>query len=179
MKRVDHDWGGKDVRDHIEGLKMLEKDPRIDSSRRAVIGRSYGGYMTLTLASRHPDLWKAACDMFGPYDLASFICRLPESWQTFFFLSVGHPEKDKEFLTERSPKTYFKNIRCPMLIIQGRNDPRVLAVESKEVVESLKANGVDTEFLIFEDEGHDIIKFKNKVLCYTKIVDFFRQHLNP
>jgi dipeptidyl aminopeptidase/acylaminoacyl peptidase len=179
MKRVDHDWGGKDVRDHIEGLKMLEKDPRIDSSRRAVIGRSYGGYMTLTLASRHPDLWKAACDMFGPYDLASFICRLPESWQTFFFLSVGHPEKDKEFLTERSPKTYFKNIRCPMLIIQGRNDPRVLAVESKEVVESLKANGVDTEFLIFEDEGHDVIKFKNKVLCYTKIVDFFRQHLNP
>jgi dipeptidyl aminopeptidase/acylaminoacyl peptidase len=47
------------------------------------------------------------------------------------------------------------------------------------VVESLKANGVDTEFLIFEDEGHDVIKFKNKVLCYTKIVDFFRQHLNP
>jgi pimeloyl-ACP methyl ester carboxylesterase len=179
MKHVDHDWGGKDARDHIEGLKILEKDSRIDSSRRAVIGRSYGGFMTLTLASRYPEFWKAACDMFGPYDLPSFIYRLPETWRTFFILSMGHPEKDREFLLERSPKTYLKNVKCPMLIIQGRNDPRVLEAESKEVVENLKANGVETEFLVFEDEGHDVIKFKNKVLCYTKIVDFFKRHLNP
>jgi dipeptidyl aminopeptidase/acylaminoacyl peptidase len=179
MKRVDHDWGGKDMQDHIEGLKILEKDSRIDSSRRAVIGRSYGGYMTLSLASRHPYLWKAACDMFGPYDLISFIYRLPETWRTFFYLSVGHPERDKEFLIERSPKTYFKNVRCPMLIIQGRNDPRVLEAESKDVVDSLKASGVETEFLVFEDEGHDVIKFKNKVICYTRIVNFFKKHLNP
>jgi pimeloyl-ACP methyl ester carboxylesterase len=179
MKLVDHDWGGNDVLDHIEGLKMLEKDPRIDSSRRAVIGRSYGGYMTLTLASRHPQLWKAACDMFGPYDLISFIYRLPETWRTFFYLSVGHPDRDKEFLIERSPKTYMKNVKCPMLILQGRNDPRVLEAESKEVAENLRANGVETEFLVFEDEGHDVIKFKNKVLCYTKIATFFKKHLNP
>lgn len=179
MKRVDHDWGGKDALDHIEGLKMLEKDTRIDSSRRAVIGRSYGGFMTLTLASRYPNLWKAACDMFGPYDLISFIYRLPETWRTYIFLALGHPEKDKEFLIERSPKTYLKNIKCPMLIIQGKNDPRVLEAESKEVAENLKSNGVDVEFLVFEDEGHDVIKFRNKALCYTKIVDFFKEHLNP
>jgi pimeloyl-ACP methyl ester carboxylesterase len=179
MKRVDHDWGGKDVLDHIEALKILEKDPRIDSTRRAVIGRSYGGYMTLMLASRHPDLWKAACDMFGPYDLISFMYRLPESWRTYFYLSLGHPEKDKEFLIERSPKTYMKSIKCPMLIVQGGNDPRVLLAESKEIVENLRANGVETEFLVFDDEGHDVIKFKNKVLCYTKIVDFFKKHLSP
>lgn len=179
MKQVDHDWGGKDVLDHLEGLKTLEKDPRIDSSRRAVTGRSYGGFMTLTLVSRHPHLWKAACDMFGPYDLISSIHRLPESWQTFIILALGHPEKDKEFLTERSPKTYLKNVKCPMLIIQGRNDPRVLTAESKEVAENLKANGVDAEFLEFEDEGHDVMKFKNRVLCYTKMVEFFKKHLNP
>jgi len=178
MKRVDHDWGGKDVQDHLEGLKTLEKDKRIDSSRRAVVGRSYGGYMTLTLASRHPDLWKAACDMFGPYDLISFLYRLPETWRTFFALSVGDPVKDREFLVERSPKTYLNNIKCPMLIIQGRNDPRVLAAESEEVVENLKSKKVETEFLVFEDEGHDVIKFKNKVICYLKIVDFFKKHLN-
>lgn len=179
MKQVDHDWGGKDTLDHLEGLKTLENDKRIDSSRRAVIGRSYGGFMTLTLASRHPDLWKAACDMFGPYDLISFLHRLPETWQTFFILSVGHPEKDKEFLIERSPKTYLKKIKCPMLIMQGRNDPRVLVAESEDVAAELKVNGVETEFLVFEDEGHDVIKFKNKVLCYTKITEFFKKHLNP
>jgi pimeloyl-ACP methyl ester carboxylesterase len=179
MKRVDNDWGGKDRLDLVEGLKVLERDQRIDSSRRAVIGRSYGGFMTLTLVSRHPELWKAACDMFGPYDLISFIHRLPESWKTFFVLSVGDPEKDKEFLVERSPKTYFGSIRCPMLIIQGRNDPRVLVAESRDVVEDLKARGVETEFLVFEDEGHDVIKFKNKVVCYGKIVEFFRKYLSP
>lgn len=179
MKRVDHDWGGKDVLDHLEGLKMLEKDARIDSSRRAVIGRSYGGYMTLTLASRHPELWKAACDMFGPYDLISFVHRLPETWKTYFYLALGHPDRDKGFLMERSPKTYLNNVKCPMLILQGRNDPRVLEAESKEVAGNLKANGVETEFHVFEDEGHDVIKFKNKVVCYTKIVEFFKKHLNP
>jgi pimeloyl-ACP methyl ester carboxylesterase len=179
MKLVDHDWGGDDVKDHVEGLKTLEKDPRIDSTRRAVIGRSYGGYMTLTLAGRHPKLWKAACDMFGPQDLIGFINRLPESWKTGIYLTMGHPEKDRDFLIERSPKTYMKNIKCPMLIIQGRNDPRVLEVESREVAEYLKANGIDVELLVFEDEGHDVIKFRNKVLCYTKITDFFKKHLNP
>jgi dipeptidyl aminopeptidase/acylaminoacyl peptidase len=66
-----------------------------------------------------------------------------------------------------------------MLIIQGRNDPRVIVAESKDVVEDLKAKGVQTEFLVFEDEGHDVIKFKNKVVCYKNIVDFLKEHLNP
>jgi pimeloyl-ACP methyl ester carboxylesterase len=179
MKLVDHDWGGDDVKDHLEGLKILGRDPRIDSTRRAVIGRSYGGYMTLMLAGRHPDLWKAACDMFGPQDLIKFISRLPESWKTGIYLAMGHPEKDKDFLIERSPNTYMKNIKCPMLIIQGKNDPRVLEIESREVVETIKNNNVDVELLIFEDEGHDVLRFKNKVTCYTKIADFFKMHLNP
>ena len=158
----------------------------------------------MTLASRHPALWRAACDMFGPYDLISFVqrlrartffhlwlCRrrpydlisfvqrLPETWLTFFMLSIGHPEKDRDLLIERSPKTYMANIECPILIIQGRNDPRILAVESKEVAENLRAKGVETEFLVFEDERHGVTSFKNKVLCYTKIVDFFKKHLKP
>jgi pimeloyl-ACP methyl ester carboxylesterase len=179
MKLVDHDWGGDDVKDHLEGLRMLEQDARIDSTRRAVIGRSYGGYMTLTLAGRHPNLWKAACDMFGPQDLIKFINRLPESWKTGFYLSMGHPEKDRDFLIERSPNTYLKNIKCPMLVIQGRNDPRVLEIESREVAETLKTNNVEAELLVFEDEGHDVLKFKNKVICYNKITDFFKKHLTP
>jgi dipeptidyl aminopeptidase/acylaminoacyl peptidase len=72
----------------------------------------------------------------------------------------------------------MKNAKRPMLILQGRNDSRVLEAKSKEVAENLRARGIETEFLVFEDEGHDVIKFKNKVLCYTKIVDLFKKHLN-
>ena len=92
---------------------------------------------------------------------------------------MGHPEKDRDFLLERSPKTYMKNVKCPLVVIQGRNDPRVLEAESRDVVENLRAHGVDVDYLVFEDEGHDVIKFKNKVVCYTKIVEFFKKHLNP
>ncbi len=176
-KQVDRDWGGKDVLDQVAGVRMLEKDSRLDSSRRAVMGRSYGGFMTLTLISRYPDLWKAGCDMFGPYELIAFINRLPESWRALTYLELGHPEKDKDFLIERSPKTYVQNIKCPLLVIQGKNDPRVLLAESTEVYETLKAKGIPAEILVFEDEGHDVSKFKNKVVGYTKIVEFFKKYL--
>jgi len=178
MKLVDHDWGGDDARDLLKGLNALEKDKRIDSSRRAVIGRSYGGYMTLFLSAKHPHLWKASCDMFGPYDLITFLQRLPATWRTFFYLSMGHPKRDRDLLVERSPKTHFKNVKAPMLIIQGRNDPRVIVAESEDVVRDLKSQGVEAEILIFEDEGHDVIKFKNKVTCYTRITEFFLEHLD-
>jgi pimeloyl-ACP methyl ester carboxylesterase len=178
MKMVDHDWGGKDRLDHVEGLRVLEKDSRIDSSRRGVIGRSYGGYMTLTLVSRHPELWKAGVDMSGPYNLLTFLERLPETWRTFFYLSVGHPDKDKEFLLERSPYTYIDNVKCSMLMIQGRNDPRVVERETADVVARLKSKGLPVEYLVFEDEGHDVIKLKNRITCYTKIAHFFTEQLH-
>ena len=177
MKIVDHDWGGKDARDHIEGLKALGQDARIDSSRCAVMGRSYGGYMTLWLVARYPELWKAACDMFGPYNLITFVQRLPESWKTYFYIALGHPAKDREFLLERSPATHFRQVKAPLLVIQGHNDPRIIEAESADVVAQLREQGIEVEYLVFEDEGHDVNKFKNVVIAYTKIVDFFKRHL--
>ncbi len=177
MKYVDRDWGGADVKDHLEGLRLLEKDPRIDSSRRGVVGRSYGGYMTLTLAARHPSLWKAAVDMFGPYDMPAWIARLPPSWLPYIRLGVGDPEKDHDFLVERSPKTYFDRLTASLMIIQGKNDPRVPEPESAQVAADLKRKGVQVDYLVFEDEGHDVLRFKNRVTCYNKITDFFLKHL--
>ncbi|MFX1245605.1 MAG: prolyl oligopeptidase family serine peptidase [Promethearchaeota archaeon] len=177
MKMVDRDWGGNDAKDHIEGLKHLEKDQRIDSHQRAVVGRSYGGYMTLWLSANYPEYWKASCDMFGPYNLFTFLERLPETWQTYFHQSLGHPEKDKELLTERSPATHFHKVKAPMLIIQGANDPRVVEAESADVAEQLRKQGVEVEFLVFKDEGHGFGKTVNLITAYKSIVAFFKKHL--
>jgi pimeloyl-ACP methyl ester carboxylesterase len=177
-KWVDHDFGGKDRLDHVQAMKeVLAQDKRIDISRAGVVGRSYGGYMTLTLAARHPELWKAAVDMFGPYDLITFSLRIPESWKPYFELVIGHPERDREFLLERSPRTYMQQIRCPLLVIQGKNDPRVIERESRDVVEQLQAAGKQVEYLVFEDEGHDVLKYANRVTCYTTITEFFKTYL--
>jgi pimeloyl-ACP methyl ester carboxylesterase len=180
MKRVDHDWGGLDRLDHVHAMtEVLAQDERVDVNRAGVVGRSYGGYMTLTLAGRHPDLWSAAVDMFGPYDLFTFMDRIPPTWRPYFELAVGHPDRDKDFLAERSPKTYFDDVSCPMLVIQGANDPRVVEQESRDVVESLRGQGKDVDYLVFEDEGHDVLKLPNKVRCYEAITDFFRTQLRP
>ncbi|GAC1427980.1 MAG: S9 family peptidase [Chloroflexota bacterium] len=178
-KRVDRDWGGQDRLDHIHALEILAGDPRVDTTRAGVVGRSYGGYMTLTLATRHPHLWSAAVDMFGPYDLLSFMDRIPATWKNYFALAVGDPQKDRDFLVERSPRTYVDALTCPLLVIQGANDPRVVEQESRDVVEHLQARGKAVEYLLFEDEGHDVLKFTNRVRCYNAITDFFTRHLRP
>ncbi len=181
-KHVDRDWGGQDRLDHVHALtKVLPKDKRLDVKRSAVVGRSYGGYMTLMQAGMHPDLWAASCDMFGPYDLLTFSERIPATWKPYFKIALGDPEKAEEraFLVARSPKTHLHNMSAPMLVIQGRNDPRVVAAESEDLVRELKSQGKDMELLIFEDEGHDVLKYENRVACYNAITDFFAKHLKP
>jgi pimeloyl-ACP methyl ester carboxylesterase len=181
-KQVDRDWGGQDRLDHVHAMtKILPKDKRLDVRRAAVVGRSYGGYMTLTMAGRHPELWSAACDMFGPYDLVTFSERIPPTWKPYFTVALGDPKKPKEraFLQERSPRAYLENLACPLLVIQGRNDPRVVAKESEDLAADLQKKGKDIRMLVFEDEGHDVLKYENRVACYNAIADFFAGILKP
>ena len=178
-KHVDRDWGGQDRLDHVAGVEHLRSDPRLDVGRIGVMGRSYGGYMTLMLIGLHPEIWSAACDMFGPYDLPVWLTRLPEAWKVYFHEAIGHPERDHDGLVQRSPKTHLGALACPLLVVQGANDPRVVNAESDDLVASLRAADKDVEYLVFEDEGHDITRTTNKSTCYNAIADFFAKHLRP
>ena len=181
-KKVDRDWGGDDRLDHVHAMtEVLPNDPHLDTARAAVVGRSYGGYMTLTLAARHPELWSASCDMFGPYDLITFGERIPETWKPYFKMAIGDPDipAERADLVERSPRTHIENLGAPMLVIQGKNDPRVVEQESRDLVEHLRSIGKEIEYLMFENEGHDVLKFENRVTCYNAITDFFRKYLKP
>ena len=137
--------------------------------------------ITLTLAGWHSDLWSAAVDMFGPYDLVTFLERIPPTWKPYFNVALGNPDdpKDLKFLKDRSPKTRIENISFPMLVIQGRNDPRVVAEESEDLVCHLQEIGKDVDLLLFENEGHGVEKYENKVICYDAITDFFKKTLQP
>jgi pimeloyl-ACP methyl ester carboxylesterase len=177
-KRVDRDWGGLDRLDHVHAMtEVLPRDELVDVSRAGVVGRSYGGYMSLMLASRHPELWRAAVDMFGPYDLITFSERIPETWKPIFAQVLGTPDKDRDFFIDRSPRTRIEDISAPLLVIQGQNDPRVVEQESRDLVEHLRDLGRHVDYLVFEDEGHDVLKLPNRVRCYDMIVSFFHEHL--
>jgi dipeptidyl aminopeptidase/acylaminoacyl peptidase len=91
--------------------------------------------------------------MFGPYDLFTFMERIPETWKPYFALFLGDAEKDRDFLVDRSPKTHVGNIQCPLFVIQGQNDPRVVEQESHDLVDELRAMGKDVDYLVFPDEG--------------------------
>jgi pimeloyl-ACP methyl ester carboxylesterase len=177
--RVERDWGGEDVKDHIHSLDILAQDPRLDVSRAGVMGRSYGGYMTLTLASRFPDKWAAAVDMFGPYDLITNLSRMPATWRPFFAALVGDPETEADFLRERSPATYLDNLRCPLLVLQGAHDPRVTQADSDDLVAHLRSIGKEVDYTVFENEGHDVSRLENRITAYNAITNFFKEHLRP
>ena len=178
---MDRDWGGQDRLDHVHAMtEVLPKDPRIDVTRAGVVGRSYGGYMTLTLAMRHPELWKAAVDMFGPYDLVkSFMERMPETWKVLLLRSAGAPGEGRRFPDRAVAQDVFAPVQAPVLVIQGANDPRVVEAEIAGCRRQFRAEGKEVDYLMFENEGHDVIKFENKVLCYNTITDFFKKHLQP
>jgi pimeloyl-ACP methyl ester carboxylesterase len=178
---VHRDWGGNDRLDHLWGVKFLERDGRIDSTRRGVVGRSYGGFMSMCLMTRHPGVFQAGVDLFGLCDLIGFTEGMPEPTREYIYRVVGDPaaEDVRRRLVESSPVTHFSRIQDPVLFVQGVNDPRALPQLTLRYVETLRRMGKDVELLAFEDEGHDVIKLKNKAVCYQRVVDFFKEHLEP
>jgi dipeptidyl aminopeptidase/acylaminoacyl peptidase len=94
-------------------------------------------------------------------------------------MALGHPERDRDELIARSPRTYLGDLACPMLVIQGANDPRVTKADSDDLVADLRAKGKHIDYLVFEDEGHDVTKAVNKVRCYESIANFMAAQLQP
>lgn len=173
MRAVERDWGGADLGDHLAALDRLREDGGLDLGRVGVVGRSYGGYMSLLLLNS--GRFAAGVDMFGPADLVRFFDGIPAPWKPYFQRTVGDPVADRDFLLARSPIHSIGS--KPMLVIQGRNDPRVVPAVSEEVADRARAAGARCELLIYEDEGHDVMKRSNKLHCYDSITDFFRREL--
>ncbi|GGH73859.1 hypothetical protein GCM10007096_01520 [Pullulanibacillus pueri] len=132
--------------------------------------------MTLLLAGRHPEYFRACVDIFGPSNLFSFIDSVPEHWKPIMERWLGDPVKDRERLEKDSPMTYLKTMTKPMLVIQGANDPRVVKAESDQIVAALKEQGTEVEYLIFEDEGHGFSKKSNEIEAYSRVLEFFEKH---
>ena len=116
-------------------------------------------------------------DIFGPSNLVTFAKAVPEHWKPFMADWVGDPDTEADFLLSRSPITYIENLKCPILIIQGAKDPRVVKPESDQVVEKLRSMGRVVEYVVFDDEGHGFTKQKNEFTTYKRATEFLLEHL--
>jgi dipeptidyl aminopeptidase/acylaminoacyl peptidase len=180
-KKIYHDWGGDELQDLEYAIKWLKSQDWIDVNRIGVFGASFGGFATLCCITRLPQYnWKAAVDIVGPSNLVTFAKAVPEHWKRFMGELVGDPEKEEEFLKERSPITHVDSISqtTNLLVIQGANDPRVVKNESDQIVERLRSKKMAVKYMVFEDEGHGFTKYSNLVKALKKSAEFLVEKLS-
>lgn len=174
---IHHDWGGAELGDFKAAAEYLRSLDWVDGDRLGVYGGSFGGFATLSCVSRLPEYWAAAVDIVGPSNLVTFAKAVPPTWRRMMAEWVGDPETEVEFLMERSPITYVDQIRAPLFVIQGANDPRVVKAESDQIVERLRERGVEVKYDVYEDEGHGFTKRSNELKAFRDTADFLIEHL--
>lgn len=174
---IHKDWGGIDLRDLRAVTAWMQQQPDFDQSRLAVYGGSYGGFATLLCVTQLPEVWRCAVDVFGVANLVTMLENAQPNWRRFLARWIGELPADREKLVERSPITHIENVRCPMLILQGSNDPRVPQEESDQVVAKLRAMGRRVEYVVYPDEGHGFTKKKNADDAYGRVVAFLTKEL--
>jgi dipeptidyl aminopeptidase/acylaminoacyl peptidase len=176
----DREWGGKMQDDLTDAVAFAVSQGWADPARVAIYGGSYGGYAALAGAAFTPELFCCAVDIVGPSNLKTLIETIPPYWApmiALFHTRVGDPEHDAEFLWSRSPLSRAADIRTPLLIAQGANDPRVKRAESEQIVAALREAGIDHEYLLFPDEGHGFAKPGNRLRFYAAAERFLARHL--
>ena len=177
QRLIHRDWGGDELKDFDAAARYLRSLDWVDSARLGVFGGSFGGFATLSCISRLPDYWAAAVDIVGPSNLVTFAKAVPPTWQRMMAKWVGDPETEADFLLSRSPITYIDQIRTPLFVIQGANDPRVVQGESDQIVDLLRQRGIDVRYDVYPDEGHGFTKRANELKALEDTATFMEQHL--
>ncbi len=179
-KADDLKHGDVDLRDCVESKKVLEELGYVDMNRVAITGGSYGGYMVMAALTFAPEEFNAGVNIYGVTNWVRTLRSIPPWWgasRDALYAELGNPFTDSVALYNKSPLFFTENITKPVLVLQGANDPRVLQVESDEIVAGAKANGVPVEYIVFDDEGHGFTKKKNQIVAWEAVVSFLDKHM--
>jgi len=177
----DLNHGEKDLQDCVEGKNWLAQQNEIDGDKIGIIGGSYGGYMTMAALTYTPEEFDVGVNLFGVTNWIRTLKSIPPYWESArksLYLELGDPfSADSVRLKRISPLFHTDKVTKPLIVLQGAQDPRVLQVESDEIVAGVKKNGVPVEYVLFEDEGHGFVKKENQIESYSRILKFLDEHL--
>jgi dipeptidyl aminopeptidase/acylaminoacyl peptidase len=171
--------GEGDLDDCVWSKKMLAGTGYVYENRIGIIGGSYGGYMVLAALAFRPEEFNVGVDIFGVSNWVRTLQSIPPWWESIRNMlekEMGDFD-DEEYLKKFSPLFHADKITKPLIVLQGANDPRVLKVESDEIVEAVRNNGVPVEYVVFDDEGHGFMKKENEQKGYEAILEFLNKHL--
>lgn len=175
----DRKHGEADLGDIVAAKKYLKTLDWVDQDKIALIGGSYGGYLTMA-GMAFTDEFAAGINIFGVTNWVRTVKSIPPWWEAAkrrLYDEIGDPATDEERLYRISPLFHADKIKSPVLVVQGANDPRVLQIESDEMVEAMRKNNVDVEYLLFDDEGHGFRKKANRIAASQAYVDFLEKYL--
>jgi dipeptidyl aminopeptidase/acylaminoacyl peptidase len=178
----DRKHGEVDLQDIVHAKDYLASLDWVDGERIGIVGGSYGGYMVGAALAFEPDVFDVGINIFGVMNWVRTLTSIPPWWESFreaLYDEMGDPEIDGERHRRISPLFHAQNITKPLLVVQGANDPRVLQVESDEIVAAVRANEVPVEYVLFDDEGHGFSKRENRIEASEAYVKFLDEHLKP
>lgn len=177
----DQRHGDVDLKDCITAKKYLSSLDFVDSTRIGIIGGSYGGYMVMAALTFAPEVFDVGVNIFGVTNWLRTLKSIPPYWESFrkaLYTEMGDPfSSDSSRLYSISPLFHTKQVTKPLMVLQGANDPRVLQIESDEIVEGVRKNNVPVEYVLFPDEGHGFLKKENEIKGYGQVGSFLEKHL--
>ncbi|MFT4536896.1 MAG: dipeptidyl aminopeptidase/acylaminoacyl peptidase, partial [Saprospiraceae bacterium] len=176
----DRKHGEDDLQDCIESKKFLATLDYVDTDKIGIMGGSYGGYMVMAALAFAPEEFAVGVNYFGVTNWLRTLNSIPPWWASFrdaLYKEMGDPKKDSVMLYNKSPLFHAEKITKPFIVLQGSNDPRVLKVESDEIVENARKNGIKVEYVLFDDEGHGFVKKKNNITASKKVLEFLDANL--
>ena len=177
----DLNHGEKDLQDCVEGKNWLATQTEIDGDKIGIIGGSYGGYMTMAALTFTPEEFDVGVNIYGVTNWIRTLKSIPPYWESMrksLYLELGDPfTEDSVRLKRISPLFHTDKVTKPLIVLQGAQDPRVLQVESDEIVAGVRKNGVPVEYVLFEDEGHGFVKKENQIEAYSRVVQFLDKYL--
>ncbi|NJN64697.1 MAG: S9 family peptidase [Acidobacteria bacterium] len=198
----DREWGGRMQDDLSDAVRFAIDQGWADPARVAIYGGSYGGYATLAGVTFTPELYRCGVSIVGPSNLETFLNTVPPYWESFRAMldrrvgripryasgeRAGLPKdardfddderREMEFIHARSPLFHVERVRCPMLVAQGANDPRVKKAESDQFVAAMRAKGLAVDYVVYDDEGHGFARPENRLDFYRRAEAFLAEHL--
>lgn len=177
----DKNHGENDLQDCVEGKNWLAQQAEINGEKIGIIGGSYGGYMTMAALTFAPEEFDLGVNLFGVTNWMRTLKSIPPYWESFraaLYLEMGDPfSADSVRLKRISPLFHTNKVTKPLIVLQGSKDPRVLQVESDEIVAGVRKNNVPVEYVLFDDEGHGFVKKENQIEAYSRILKFLDLYL--
>jgi dipeptidyl aminopeptidase/acylaminoacyl peptidase len=173
------DMGGGDLQDVLAGVDWIKQTGHLDPKKIAVMGGSYGGYLSMMAVTKAPELWAAGVPIVPFVNWFTEIENEDPVLQQSDLATMGDPAKNKALYEERSPINYIDQIKAPLLLLAGGHDPRCPKSETQQVVDAIKKRGGTVDYKIYENEGHGFARVENQIDAYKRVADFLLAHVQP